>query len=95
MLLTSNFNIENAHEHLSIKFIIKSYIGSEEVPYLEIFPQKGNIMRGEIKKVRVKFAKEYKPELKNNGLMRIRIFVSLNTEYNKQYMKNSRLSGWN
>lgn len=57
MLLTANFNIENAHEHLSINFKIKSFLKGREAPFVEVFPQKGNIMRGEIKKFRVKFTK--------------------------------------
>ncbi len=52
-------------------------------------------MRGEIKKFRVKFTRQYNPEIAGNGTMALKVFVNLNTEWNKQYMITNKLRGWN
>ena len=53
-------------------------------------------MRGEIKKIRIKFLKNHEKLLTDkNAKLTLKVFMNLNTYYNKQYMQMNRFSGWN
>jgi hypothetical protein len=49
-------------------------------------------MRGESKKIRVKHSKEIRPAVED--VIDLKAYFSLNTDFNKQYMKANKLSGW-